>query len=180
MTRPAMLVLPVSLARDHLSGPRDASVTLVEYGDYECPFCVVAHHSVNELRSRMTNRLCFVYRHFPLTNRHPHAQRAAEAAEAAGAQGMFWSMHDTLFRNHEHLGDSHLEAYAQALHLELPRFRADLASHAHLPKVRDDFMSGVRSGVNGTPTFYINGVRYDGSREVGAMLAATQAAADAA
>lgn len=175
----AALMLPVSASRDHIRGPTRAAVTLVEYGDYECPFCAVAHRVVDEIRGRLGESLCFVFRHFPLTTIHPRAQIAAEAAEAAGAQHMFWDMHDTLYRNQQHLDDSHLLAYAKVLRLDLSRFRSDLASHAHLPKVREDFMSGIRSGVNGTPTFYINGVRHDGSWELPSLLAATQSAADA-
>jgi protein-disulfide isomerase len=173
------LTLPVSASRDHIRGSVSAPVTLVEYGDYECPFCALAHRVVGELRSRLGEQVCFVFRHFPLTTMHPHAQAAAEAAEAAAGQRKFWDMHDTLYRNQKHLDDSHLLAYANDLGLDLRRFRDDLESHAHFPKVREDFMSGVRSGVNGTPTFYINGARHDGSWDLPSLLAATQSAMSA-
>jgi protein-disulfide isomerase len=173
----AVLTLPVSPARDHIRGPLDAPVTLVEYGDYECPYCGAAHGIVNAVQARMANRLCFVYRHFPLTTLHPHAQLAAEAAEAAGAQKEFWAMHDVLFENQQQLDPPYLLAYAEALGLDTGRFSAELAEHVHAPKVREDFMSGVRSGVNGTPTFFINGVRHDGSWDAPALLAALQRAA---
>jgi len=174
----AALALPVSPSRDHIRGPGSAPVTLVEYGDYECPFCALASQVVDDVRNHVKERLRVVFRHFPMTTVHPRAQIAAEAAEAAGAQHRFWEMHDTLYRNQSHLEDVHLVAYATALRLDLPHFRSDLASHAHLPKIREDFMSGVRSGVNGTPTFYINSVRYDDSWEAPQLLAAVQRAAD--
>lgn len=171
-----VLALPVSPSRDHILGAIGAPVTLIEYGDYECPFCAAAHGVVGELRRRVGGELCYAFRHFPLTTVHPRAQLAAEAAEAAGAQHRFWDMHDTLYRNQQLLDDSHLIAYARALGLDLRRFHSDLVSHAHLPKVREDFMSGIRSGVSGTPTFYINGARHDGSWQLPELLAAVQTA----
>jgi protein-disulfide isomerase len=171
----AMLVMPVSPTRDHIRGQMDAPVTLVEYGDYECPYCGAAHGIVNAILVRMGDQLCFVYRHFPLTTMHPHAQLAAEAA----AQGEFWAMHDLLFDNQQQLDAPYLLAYAKALGLDTGRFSTELAEHLHAPKVREDCMSGVRSGVNGTPTFYINGVRHDGSWDAGALMAALQRAAGA-
>jgi protein-disulfide isomerase len=175
----AVLVLPVSPARDHIRGPIDAPVTLLEYGDYECPYCGAAHGIVHAIRARMGDQLRFVYRHFPLTTMHPHAEPAAEAAEAAGSQGRFWPMHDLLFENQQQLAAPHLLAYARTLGLDLARFSSELAEHVHHPKVRADFMSGVRSGVNGTPTFYINGRRHDGPWDAGNLLAALQRAAGA-
>jgi protein-disulfide isomerase len=159
----AKLSLPVSATRDHVRGPVDAPVTLVEYGDYECPFCAAAHGVVNAIHAQMGDRLCFVFRHFPLTTVHPHAQRAAEAAEEGASQGRFWTMHDVLFENQDCLTDDGLLGYARAVRLNLERFRENLIRHLHLPRVREDFMSGVRSGVNGTPSFYINGIRHDGA-----------------
>jgi protein-disulfide isomerase len=175
----AVLALPVSPARDHIRGPVDAPVTLLEYGDYECPYCGAAHGIVNAIRARMGDRLRFAYRHFPLTTMHPNAEPAAEAAEAAGAQGKFWAMHDVLFENQQQLAAPYLLAYADALGLDLARFGSQLAERVHYPKVREDFMSGVRSGVNGTPTFYVNGRRHDGSWDAGSLLAALQRAAGA-
>ena len=118
----------------------------------------------------------FVFRNFPITSSHPHAEKAAEAAEAASAQGRFWEMHDHLYEHQEQLRGEHLHAYAQALGMDLKRFDQDLADNVYAPRVRDDFMSGVRSGVNGTPTFFINGVRYDGSHDLHSLLAAVRSA----
>jgi protein-disulfide isomerase len=168
------LTLPVS-ERDHVRGPATASMTLLEYGDYECRFCGAAHPVVNEVQRIMGAELAFAYRHFPLTQIHPRAYQAAEAAEAAGAQGRFWVMHDLLFVNQDRLGTQDLLAYAQALGLDLDRFAADLAEHAHAPKLREDYLSGVRSGVNGTPTFFINGVRHNGGYDLESLLAALRA-----
>jgi protein-disulfide isomerase len=170
----AELTLPVSADRDHIQGPADAPVTLLEYGDYECPYCGAAYPIVKQVQSRMGDRLRFVFRNFPITTSHPHAERAAEAAEAAASQATFWEMHDLLYENQKRLGDSDLHGYAEQLRLDLGAFDEDLAGHVHLERVREDFMSGVRSGVNGTPTFYINGVRHDGSYELESLLAALQ------
>ena len=170
------LTPPVSEA-DHRSGPDDASVTLVEYGDFECPHCGAAYPIVEGVRRRMGARLRFVYRYFPLTEMHPHAMHAAEAAEAAGAQGKFWEMHGMLFEHQDALEDADLVGYAKALHLDLKRFTSDLASEAHVERIRGDVRSGIRSGVNGTPTFFINGVRHDGSWEASDLLAALEAVA---
>lgn len=165
----ASLALPVG-PRDHARGSLDAPVTLVEYGDYECPHCGAAHPVAKEILRRLGSRLCFAYRHFPLTQAHPHAQAAAEAAEAAGAQGQFWAMHDTLFANQNALDDAHLLAYAAALRLDVDRFAGDLAARVHAPRVREDFLSGIRSGVNGTPSFFINGRRHDGAFDLESLL----------
>ena len=154
------LTMPVS-ERDHAQGT--GAVTLVEYGDYECPHCGRAYPIIKDVQERMGSRLRFVFRNFPLKEMHPHAQRAAEAAEAAGAQGKFWQMHDVLFENQGALDNRHLVAYAEQLGLDAERFASELGSHMYAGRVREDFMSGVRSGVNGTPTFFINGVRYDDS-----------------
>jgi protein-disulfide isomerase len=175
-SRVARLVLPVS-ERDHAHGPASAPATLLEYGDYECPFCGQAHPVVRAVQARLGRRMRFVFRHFPLTEIHPRALPAAEAAEAAGAQGRFWQMHDLLFDNQPALADADLLRYAGALGLDLPRFVTELAEHVHEPKIREDFMSGVRSGVNGTPTFFINGVRHDGAWDVDTLSDALLAAA---
>jgi protein-disulfide isomerase len=170
------LTPPVSEA-DHRSGPDDAPVTLVEYGDFECPHCGAAYPIVEEVRREMGPRLRFVYRYFPLTEIHPHAMHAAEAAEAAGSQGKFWQMHAMLFEHQDALEDADLVQYAKALHLDGKRFASELASEAYVARIREDIRSGIRSGVNGTPTFFINGVRYDGSWEESDLLAALEAAA---
>jgi protein-disulfide isomerase len=166
------LTLPVS-ARDHILGSVTAPVTVVEYGDYECPYCGQAHHVVKQLRQLLGRRLCFVFRHFPLTRVHPHAQ---QAAEAAGAQGKFWEMHSMLFEHQHALAADDLVRYAAALGLDLSRFSSELIGHVHATRVREDFMSGVRSGVNGTPTFFINGVRHDGTFDLDTLVNAIEVA----
>ncbi len=170
------LTPPVSAA-DHRSGPDDALITLVEYGDFECPACGAAYPIVEDVRRKLGVRLRFVFRHFPLTQMHPHAMHAAEAAEAAGALGKFWQMHGMLFEHQDALEDADLVRYAKALHLDDKRFASELASDAHVKAIRQSVRSGIRSGVNGTPTFFINGVRYDGSWEAADLLAALEDAA---
>jgi protein-disulfide isomerase len=175
MTAVEMAVLspPVSLD-DHTQGPETAAVTLVEFGDYECPYCGMAHPIVKEVQRRLGNDLRFVFRHFPLSQIHPHAERAAEAAEAAGAQGKFWEMHDMLYEHQNALGDAQLVAYAKALGLDANRFTTDLAQKTYAGRVREDFRSGVWSGVNGTPTFFINGRRHDESWDLATLLSAIE------
>jgi protein-disulfide isomerase len=152
----------VSPSRDHIRGDPNAPVMLCEYGDYECPFCSEAHLVLQRLLRETGDRVALTYRNFPLTTVHPHAQAAAEAAEAAGAQGRFWEMHDVLFENQQALDPDSLLEYADALQLDVDRFAKDLVSRRFADRVREDFLSGVRSGVNGTPAFFINGVRHDG------------------
>lgn len=171
------LAVPVT-DRDHLQGPADASVTLLEYGDFECPHCGAAHPVVKEIQARMGDDMCFVYRHFPLAEIHPHAVMAAEAAEAGGAQGKFWEMHDMLYEHQDRLSEPDLLHYAIVLGLDGYRFEQDLARDRYAGKVREDFLGGVRSGVHGTPTFFINGMRHEGSYELPVLLAAVAAAAD--
>jgi protein-disulfide isomerase len=180
MPEPALPRLHVPVGEpDHVRGPATSPVTLVEYGDYQCPFCGRAHPVVKALIAQLGNRMRFCFRHFPLTTIHPLAQQAAEAAEAAGAQGRFWEMHDLLFEHQDGLGGGFLVQYATDLGLDRDRFQRELASHAHADRVREHFMSGVRSGVNGTPTFFLNDVRYDGPHEQGAMLEAVEGALSA-
>jgi protein-disulfide isomerase len=173
----AALTTPVSENRDHVQGPADAAVTLVEYGDYECPYCGAAYPIIKEAQARMGERLRFVFRNFPISTSHPHAEQAAEAAEAAAAQGSFWPMHDLLYENQHRLRDEDLRGYAETLDLDVESFERELAEHVHAARVREDFMSGVRSGVNGTPTFYVNGVRHDDSYDLESLLAAAERAA---
>jgi protein-disulfide isomerase len=170
----AVLTLPVG-DRDHIQGPADAPLTLVEYGDYECPHCGRAYPIVKDVQRRLGKQLRFVFRNFPITNLHPHAEDAAEAAEAAGAQKHFWEMHDALFEHQSALDDRHLSAYAAAIGLDVPRFDRELSSHVHAKRVREDFSSGVRSGVNGTPTFFINGIRHDDSWDPDTLTQALRA-----
>jgi protein-disulfide isomerase len=171
----ARLTLPVG-QRDHQQGPVTAPVTLVEYGDYECPYCGRAYPIVKEIQRRLGDRLRFVFRNFPLTQSHPHAEHAAEAAEAAAVQAKFWEMHDYLFEHQRALDDAHLVQYAVALNLDKETFEREMTAHVYSNRVHEDFLSGVRSGVNGTPTFFINGVRHDDSYELETLLAAIEAA----
>ena len=152
---------PPVTAHDHIAGPDDAPITLVEYGDYECPYCGMAYPIVKDLQRRLGNQLRFVFRDFPLRESHPHAEHAAEAAESAAAQGKFWEMHDTIYEHQGALEDEDLLAYAEALGGDPTRVAQDLITNLG-KHVRDDFRSGVRSGVNGTPTFFINGERHNG------------------
>jgi protein-disulfide isomerase len=170
------LVVPVR-ADDHAQGPLNAPVTLVEYGDLECPHCGRAYPIVKAVQRRLGKRLRFVFRHFPLTEVHPHAQHAAEAAEAAAAQGKFWEMHDRLFERQFALEDEQLVEYALELGLDASRVARELAAQTYKPRVRDDFMGGMRSGVNGTPTFFINGVRHDDPWDEDTLTAALELAA---
>ena len=172
-----VLAVAVDDDRDHIQGPADAAVTLVEYGDYECPYCGAAYPIVKELQAHMGDRLRFVFRNFPISTSHPHAEQAAEAAEASAAQGRFWEMHDLLYENQTQLRDQDLHAYAEQLGIDVERFDKDLAEHVHAPRVHEDFMSGVRSGVNGTPSFYVNGARHDDSYDFETLLAALERAA---
>jgi protein-disulfide isomerase len=167
--------MPVS-ERDHISGTAAAAVTLVEYGDYECPYCGEAYYVVKELERVFGANLCFVFRNFPLSTAHPNAEPAAEAAEAAGAQGKFWEMHDQLFENQQALESENLVEYARLIGLDSSAFIRDMSQHRYRKRVREDFMSGVRSGVNGTPTFFVNGIRHDGSYELASLLSAIKRA----
>ena len=166
-------------AADHRAGPDDAPLTLVEYGDYECPHCGAAHPIVQEVRRRLGSRLRFVFRHFPLSELHPHAVLAAEAAEAAGAQGRFWEMHDSLFADQDALELEDLVRRAQDLGLDVARFERELRDGVHRAAVETSFRTGVRSGVNGTPTFFINGVRHDGRWDAESLVDALAIAAGA-
>ena len=172
----AVLTVPVSEERDHIQGAEDAPATLVEYGDYECPYCGAAYPVIKDVQARMGDELRFVFRNFPITTSHPHAGQAAEAAEAAAVQGSFWPMHDTLYENQSQLEDEDLHRYAEKLGLDVARFDRELAEHVHEARVHEDFLSGVRSGVNGTPTFYVNGVRHDDSYDPETLIAALRRA----
>ncbi len=169
------LTLPVG-DRDHVQGPASAPATLVEYGDYECPYCGMAYPIVKRVQQHFGDRLRFVFRNFPLAEVHPHAEAAAEAAEAAAAQGKFWEMHDTLYEHQRALDTTHLRDYARQLGLDIAAFEQALAAHAFAGRVHEDFISGARSGVNGTPTFYINGRRHDASYDLDTLTAAIERA----
>ena len=154
---------PPITPHDHVRGPADAAITLVEYGDYQCPHCGAAHPQVKLVERHFGKRLRFGFRHFPLTQVHPLAEPAAESAEVAGAHRRFWEMHDGLYENQEQLEPAVIFALAGALGISQLELSQALAAGTYAPKVRGDFLSGVRSGVNGTPTFFINGRRHDGS-----------------
>ena len=154
--RPADLAVAVS-AVDHVLGPAHAPVTVVEYGDFECPNCKLAAPAVKLLLERFTNRVRFAFRHFPLEQPHPHALAAAEAAECAGAQGRFWEMHDLLFARQQHLARRDLDAYAAQLGLDMARFSAEMDDQVYLQRVREQLQGGLDSGVRATPTFFVNG-----------------------
>ena len=158
--------------RDHIQGPPDAPLMLLEYGDYECSYCGEAYPVVKELQQRLGDRLCFAFRNFPLVNSHPHAQHAAEAAEAAAAQGRFWEMHDLLYEKQDALEDEDLARYASVAGLDAQRVLSEVLAGAHAARIREDFRSGARNDVNGTPSFFVNGARYDGATGVEELLAA--------
>jgi protein-disulfide isomerase len=148
---------------DHSQGSKDAALVLVEYGDYECPFCGEAYPQIKKVQQHFGKNLRFVFRNFPLSQSHPHAIAAAMAAEAAALQGKFWEMHDLLFENQNSLEYEDLMEYADLLKLNIQQFGKDLESSTLLNRIKDQFKSGVRSGVNGTPNFFVNGLQYDGS-----------------
>jgi diadenylate cyclase len=164
-------------ARDHARGPTDAPVTLVKYGDYECPYCGQLHPALRELRERAGERVRFVFRHFPLDSAHPHARRAALAAGAAASQGRFWEMHDLLYENQDELGEDDLTRHAAALGLDLRRFEEDLANDHLAWRIEEDRLGGERAGVGGTPALFVNGVRYAGPMDLDGLLAAVEDAA---
>lgn len=178
------ILTPPAGREDHAQGPEHARVTLVEYGDYECGHCGRAHPVVQQIQRQLGDSLRFVFRNFPLKQAHPHAEHAAEAAEAVAARGgaaMFWDMHDLLFENQESLEDAALLTYAESLGVDETAVAEDLAAGAMADRVHKDFRSGIRSGVNGTPTFFVNGQRYDGDwSDPDAFAAALQSLARAA
>lgn len=167
---------PVS-ERDHVVGPEDARVTLVEYGDFECPHCGAVHPVVQAARKSFGGNLRFAFRHFPLRSSHPHALAAAKAAEAAAEQGRFWEMHDRLYRRQTELTDADLERHARELGLDVDRFRRSLDDRAHEVRIREDLASADRSGARGTPSLFINGEPYQGSLERDEIFAALARAA---
>jgi protein-disulfide isomerase len=153
------LLLPIH-SFDHIHGPEDATNTLVEYGDYECPDCGRLYVILRDLQIEISARLRVVFRQYPLSGIHPHAQQAAEAAEAAGVQGRFWEMHTLLFERQQALRTKDLIRYAEELTLDVERFRHELKSETYKERVRADFLAGVRNGVYGTPGLFLNGIRY--------------------
>lgn len=150
-------------SNDHMAGNPEAPIELVEYGDYECPFCGNAYPIVKDIQQRLGNELKFVFRNFPLRNVHPNAFTAALATEAAGLQNKFWEMHDVVFENQKALDKENIFQFASEIGLDVKRFKDDIQQKALADKVEKDFETGLRSGVNRTPTFFINGKKYEGS-----------------
>jgi protein-disulfide isomerase len=175
MMRHLSLAVPVS-ERDHSQGPATAAVTLVQYGDYECPYTRRSTGVVQAIQQQLGDQLRFVYRNFPLVEIHPHALHAALASEAAAAQGKFWQMHDYIFHHQHTLADADLAQFAEVVGLDRQQYARDMAQQRFLPRIEEDVEGGERSGVQGTPTFFINGVLYRGSWEHDALLAALQVA----
>lgn len=160
---------------DHVEGPADAPVTLIEYGDFECPYCGAAYPVLKRVKQRLGDRLRFVFRHFPLAEVHPHAEHAAEAAESVSAQRgpeAFWAMHDLIFEHQRRLDDRRLVGYAEQAGADPAVVTADLEEGRYRELVRASFLGGARSGVNGTPTLFIDGIRYDGPRDEETLVAA--------
>jgi protein-disulfide isomerase len=168
-----MLKIPVT-SKDHVQGKAQAPVLLVEYGDYECPYCGQAYPIVKQVQRHFGEKLGFVFRNFPLNEMHPHAEIAAEAAEFAADHEQFWKMHDELFENQRSLGPEMLYSLVEALELPAEDLRTALQERKYRPRVREDFAGGVRSGVNGTPTFFINGKRHDGTFEFRDLVTALE------
>ncbi len=175
MTQRTHLVVPVS-ERDHRQGPATAAATLVQYGDYECPYTRLSTTIVRAIQQQLGEQLRFIYRNFPLTEIHPHALHAALAAEAAAAQGKFWQMHDSIFHHQHTLEDVDLAQFAEAIGLDMQQYAHDMAEQRSLTRIEEDVEGGERSGVQGTPTFFISGALYRGSWEREALLPALQAA----
>jgi protein-disulfide isomerase len=163
------LALPVG-NRDHIEGALTAPIVLVEYGDYQCPYCAQAVEIVRELQDELGERLCYVFRHFPLTELHSHAVRAAEAAEAAAVQHKFWEMHYQLFQHQSALSETNLWHYARNSGLNVDKFEGDINNEHHLRHIQEDLRTGEESGVDSTPTFFINGVRHLGNWDAGILL----------
>jgi protein-disulfide isomerase len=159
----------VSATQDHAQGPLDAGIVLIEYGDFECPYCGEAYPELKAVKEEMGDALCFVFRHFPLRQAHPHAERAAEFAEAAATLGKFWEMHDMLYENQEALTDRDLTSYAKRLGLDAKLIDTAFGGQ-FAARVQHDFSGGVRSGVNGTPCLFLNGERYDGPRDANSLI----------
>jgi protein-disulfide isomerase len=166
---------PAVTDRDHATGDATAPVTLIEYGDFECPYCGAAYPVLKRVQERMGARLRFVFRHFPIAQSHPHAEHAAEAAESVAARGgdvAFWIMHDLMFEHQRALDDASLARYSQEAGVNGEGVLQDLRDARYQGAVRESFMSGIRTGVNGTPTLFIDGIRYDGPRDEETLVAA--------
>ena len=161
---------PAVGSEDHIQGNAGAPIELVEYGDYECPHCGRAYPIIKRIQKKLGDKLKFIFRNFPLAEIHPHATNAAVATEAAAAQGKFWEMHDAIYKNQGKMEDTDLVNHANKIGLDVQKFEADFEKEITQQKVENDFESGVRSGVNGTPSFFINGQKYEGSWDELSML----------
>jgi len=158
-----MTTLNINLTdKDHAYGSNTATLELVEYGDYECPYCGQAYPFVKNIQEKLGDEMIFVFRNFPWSNIHPHAFAAAVATEAAALQNKFWEMHDIIFENQQTLSDKNILWFAQHIGLDAERFKEDIQRSELAEKVKKDFESGIRLGVNRTPTFFVNGKRYEG------------------
>jgi len=171
---------PKVTADDHMLGPADAPVTLLEYGDYECPYCRGAARDVHRLLDRYPGKVRFVFRNFPIAQLHPHAEQAAEAAEAAAAQGKFWEMYELLLRPTSHLDFDSLLGYADRLDLDTGRFENEVVGNIYATRIEKDITEGLRNGVNATPKFYVDGQRIDGKFPLEGLVDAVGAAVTAA
>jgi protein-disulfide isomerase len=169
----ANLTPPVS-ARDHSEGRADALLTLVEFGDYQCPYCGAAYPVVKRLQETLGKKLRFVFRNFPLTQAHPYALIAARAAEAAALQAKFWEMHDLIYENQDNLGPDILPVWAKQAGLDVQEFETAIGQEEITKRIKEDRMSGIHSGVNGTPCFFINAIRYDGAVDYDSLGAAME------
>jgi protein-disulfide isomerase len=170
MDASARLIQPVT-ERDHVEGPAGAPLTLVEYGDYQCPFCGAAHPVLKRLQRALGDKMSLAFRNFPLTEMHPYALAAAEAAEAAALQGRFWEMHDRIFERQNFLEPDVFPVWAEELGLDMRTFAIDVERDSIVQRIKEDRKSGIRSGVNGTPTFFLNGRRHDGPADYDSLLA---------
>jgi protein-disulfide isomerase len=166
-------------SEDWIRGREDAPVTILEYGDFECPYCGMAFPELEAVLEEAPDAVRLIYRHFPITTIHPHALMAAESAEAAGAQGKFWEMHDALFTHQEALEYENLLEYAEAIGLDVARFDSEMQQQIYREEVRRDFRRGIEDGVNGTPTLFFNRIRYEGPRDRVSMLAEVAAVLEA-
>ncbi|MGC5020885.1 DsbA family protein [Micromonospora sp. DT47] len=172
------LRVPVT-EHDHIRGPVDAPVTVVQYSDFQCRFCGAAYPNLAEVLRQRSDTVRLIYRHFPIANVHPYAESAAEVAEAAGRRGRFWEMHDWLFEHQDQLDPVHLSLGVEQLGLPPDELRAEVDRHEHADRVRHDFVGGIRSGVHATPTLFVNGTRHEGGYDVAELLAAVDLAANA-
>jgi protein-disulfide isomerase len=173
----ATILTPPLGPDDHVLGPEDASLELVMYGDFQCPYCVAAQSMVRRARERLDGRLRFAFRHMPLSETHPDAQNAAEAAEAAATQGAFWPMHDQLYASRGRLSLDDLANHAEAIGLDAQAVRAELARHTHAQRVGRDEESARRAGIAGTPAFFVNGTLHEGAFDAGSLIEALESSA---